>query len=646
MSTNMDQYQGFIALSRYARWCPEFNRRETWPESVERYLTFFAPRIPDVVEGKTRQEIVDELKQAMVDLEVLPSMRCMMTAGKALEKNELAGYNCSFVAIDDPKVFSEIMYLGMSGTGVGISVERQCINQLPEIAEDFHPSDTTIVVKDSRIGWCSAFHELITLLYAGQIPHWDLSQIRPAGSPLKTFGGRASGPDPLDKLFKFCVSSFRKAAGRKFTSLEAHDLVCQISACSVAGGVRRSAIISLSNLSDDRMRAAKSGQWWTDTPNRSYANNSAVYTERPSMEIFLKEWLSLIESKSGERGIFNRAATVRKAKKYGRRDLNISQVIGTNPCGEVGLLSGELCNLTEVVIRPKDSQQGIIRKIRLATILGTLQSTLTNFKYLRKLWKRNCEEERLLGVSLTGICDNPFTAWPSEELSEFLNQARTYAVDVNTVWAGALNINPSVAVTSIKPSGTVSQLCNSSSGIHPRYSKYYIRRVRNDEKDPLTQLMIDAGVPYERDKMSPTTMVFSFPIESPDSVFRNDKTAIEQLEHYLCFSENWTEHNPSITVYVREHEWLEVGAWVYRNFDKVNGISFLPFNDTEHTYEQAPYEEVSEDEFNKLSSEFPSFVPWGNLHLYEKTDQTKAMAEAACVAGGCDLADLMEQIPT
>jgi ribonucleoside-diphosphate reductase alpha chain len=636
----MDNYQKYIHLSRYAKWREDLNRRETWDETVGRYLDYFKPRIPEKVGDQTRDEIVEDLREAILNLEVLPSMRCMMTAGKALEKNEIAGYNCAFVAVDDVKVFSEIMMINMCGTGVGFSVERQFVCQLPTVAEEFFKTDTTLVVKDSRLGWCTAFHELLVMLYAGRIPQWDMSQIRPAGSPLKTFGGRASGPDPLDKLFKYCVRMFQTAQGRKLTSIEVHDLICTISSCTIAGGVRRAALISLSNLSDDRMRSAKNGQWWIDNPNRSYANNSAAYTERPSSEIFMKEWLSLIESKSGERGIFNKSAAVRKARKYGRRDLNVEMPLGTNPCGEITLKSGQFCNLSEVVIRPKDDEASIRRKIRLATILGTLQSTLTNFKYLRKIWKKNCEEERLLGVSLTGICDHPFFAQPTDRLATYLDGIRAYAVEVNSQWAEALGISPAMAITSIKPSGTVSQLVNSSSGIHPRYSKWYVRRVRSDIKDPLTKLLVDAKVPYEQDKISPSTLIFAFPIESPDSVFRNDKTAIEQLETYLCYSENWTEHNPSITVYVKDHEWMEVGAFVYKHFDKMNGVSFLPFSDA--VYDQAPYEEITEREYHRLKDYFPTEIPWDRISEYEKSDQTTAMFELACTAGGCDLEAIMK----
>lgn len=634
----MDNYQRFIHVSRYAKWREDLGRRESWPETVDRYINFFSSRIPDVVAGKTREEIIPELREAILTLQVLPSMRCMMTAGKALEKNNIAAYNCSYLAMDDMKAFSEIMMLNMSGAGVGFSVERQSINKLPEVAEEFHKTDTTLVVKDSRMGWCSSFHELITLLYAGQIPNWDLTLLREAGAPLKTFGGRASGPEPLDKLFKYCVRVFQNAAGRKLNSVEVHDLVCTISSCTIAGGVRRAALISLSNLSDDRMRSAKNGQWWEHAPNRSYANNSAAYTERPESEIFMREWLSLVESKSGERGIFNRSCAKRKAVKYGRRDPNFE--FGTNPCGEISLRSGGFCNLTEVVIRPEDTQETLLRKMHIAAILGTLQSTLTDFKFLRKMWKKNAEEERLLGVSLTGICDNAFTARPSEELKGFLNMAREQVNEVNVLWSEAIGISPSVATTSIKPSGTVSQLVDSSSGIHPRYSKWYVRRVRCDLKDPLTRLIQDSGVPWEMDRFSTSTVVFSFPIESPDSVFRNDKTAIEQLETYLCYSENWTEHNPSITVYVKDEEWLEVGAWVYKNFDKVNGVSFLPLND--HTYEQAPYEEIDEAAYHRIKAAFPTTIAWDRLPEYEKEDHTTAMTELACVAGGCDIETLMK----
>lgn len=542
--------------------------------------------------------------------------------------------NCSYVAIDHVRAFDEILYILMCGTGVGFSVERQFINNLPTVSEDFHQSDTLITVRDSKIGWASAFRELIAMLYNGQIPKWDVSKVRPAGAKLKTFGGRASGPKPLVDLFKFSVDLFKKAAGRKLTSVECHDLVCKIADIVVVGGVRRSALISLSNLSDDRMRVAKSGKWWENEPQRALANNSAAYTERPDMEIFLKEWQSLIESKSGERGIFNRVAAKKKAAEFGRRDPN--HEFGTNPCGEIILRPSGLCNLTEVVIRAGDTLEDLMDKVEVATIMGTFQSTLTNYRYVRNVWKRNAEEERLLGVSMTGIMDHEVLSKPSEQAAQWLTQLREHAVKTNAEWAKKLGINASAAITTVKPSGTVSQLVDSASGIHPRYSQYYVRTVRADKKDPLAQFMRAEGFPVEDCVMKPdTTDVFSFPVRGPEhAVFRNDMSAIQQLEHYLMFRRFWCEHNPSITVYVRDHEWLAVGDWVYNHFDDIGGVSFLPH--TDHVYQQAPYTECSKAEYEELVAKMPT-VAWSKLQEFEKEDSTTSTKELACTAGVCEI---------
>ena len=520
------------------------------------------------------------------------------------------------------------------GTGVGFSVERQFINNLPTVPEVFHQSDTLITVKDSKIGWASAFRELMSMLYAGQIPKWDVSKVRPAGAKLKTFGGRASGPKALVDLFNFATAMFKKAAGRKLNSVECHDLVCKVADIVVVGGVRRSALISLSDLSDDRMRVAKSGQWWVDNGQRALANNSAVYTEKPDMETFLEEWLALIQSKSGERGIFNRQAAKKKAAEFGRRDPN--HEFGINPCGETILRSAGLCNLTEVVIRAGDTLEDLKEKVEVATIMGTFQSTLSNFRYVRSVWKRNAEEERLLGVSMTGIMDHEVLSKVSDTAVEWLKALREHAVKVNAEWAAKLGINQSVAITTVKPSGTVSQLVDSASGIHPRYSQYYVRTVRADKKDPLAQFMRAEGFPVEDCVMKPdTTDVFAFPVRGPEhAVFRNDMSAIQQLDHYLMFATNWCEHNPSITVYVRDHEWLAVGDWVYRNFDKVGGVSFLPFSD--HVYQQAPYTECSEAEYEELAGKMPT-VAWSKLREFESEDTTVSAQTLACSAGSCEL---------
>lgn len=619
------QLQEFIHKSRYARWLDEENRREEWEETVDRYVDFFKERFDDLYPDAY-------IREAVKNLEVMPSMRAFMTAGKALSKDEMAGYNCSYVAVDNIRVFDEILYILMCGTGVGFSVERQAINKLPVVSEDFHDSDTMITVRDSKIGWASAFRELIAMLYQGQVPKWDMSKIRPSGARLKTFGGRASGPQPLIDLFTFAAATFRKAAGRKLTSVECHDLVCKIADIVVVGGVRRSALISLSNPSDDRMRVAKSGQWWVDNGQRALANNSAAYTERPDMEIFLEEWTELIRSKSGERGVFNREAAERQAVKTNRRETGHEW--GTNPCGEIILRSSGLCNLTEVVLRAGDTLEQIKKKVEMATIMGTFQSTLTNFRYVRSVWKRNAEEERLLGVSMTGIMDHEVLSKPSEEAAKWLNELREHAVEVNKKWAEALGIPQSAAITTVKPSGTVSQLVDSASGIHPRFAPHYIRTVRADKKDPLAKCMREQGFPVEDCVMRPDSVdVFSFPVTSPShAVFRNDMSALEQLEHYLMFKECWCEHNPSITVYVKEHEWLAVGDWVFNNFDKVGGVSFLPYND--HIYQQAPYTECDKDTVDAMV--LPE-LDWKVLEEFEKEDMTTSAKELACSAGGCEI---------
>ena len=621
------QLQQYVHLSRYARWLEVKNRRETWEETVSRYTNFFAARFPELYPA-------DRINKSIRTLRTMPSMRALMTAGPALDRDEMAGFNCSFVAVDHVRAFDEILYILMCGTGVGFSVERQFINNLPTVSEDFHQSDTLITVKDSKIGWASAFREMVSMLYAGQVPKWDVSKVRPAGAKLKTFGGRASGPKPLIDLFNFTTAMFKKAAGRKLTSVECHDLVCKVADIVVVGGVRRSALISLSNLSDDRMRVAKSGQWWVDNGQRALANNSAAYTEKPDMEIFLEEWLALIQSKSGERGIFNRVAAKKKAAEFDRRDPN--HEFGTNPCGEIILRSAGLCNLTEVVIRAGDTLEDLMDKVEVATIMGTFQSSLTNYRYVRNVWKRNAEEERLLGVSMTGIMDHEVLSKPSDEAAQWLTQLREHSVKTNAKWAKKLGINASVAITTVKPSGTVSQLVDSASGIHPRYSQHYVRTVRADKKDPLAQFMRAEGFPVEDCVMKPdTTDVFAFPVRGPEhAVFRNDMSAIQQLEHYLMFKRFWCEHNPSITVYVRDHEWLAVGDWVYSNFDDVGGVSFLPH--TDHVYQQAPYTECSEAEYEALAGKMPT-VAWSKLQEFEKEDSTENAQTLACSSGSCEL---------
>lgn len=621
------QYQQFIHKSRYARWLDKEGRRETWEETVRRYVDFFSKRFPNVFPK-------GEVESSIVSLKVVPSMRCLMTAGPALERDEVAGYNCAFVAVDHPKVFDEILYILMNGTGVGFSVERQSIADLPVVAEEFFESDTTIVVADSRIGWATAFRELISLLYSGRVPKWDLSRLRPAGAKLKTFGGRSSGPIPLNNLFRFSVNLFKKAAGRKLTSVECHDLVCKIAEVVIVGGVRRSALISLSNLSDDRMRSAKSGQWWNENSQRALANNSAVYSERPDIEIFIQEWLSLVQSKSGERGIFNREGAKKKVAENERRNPNYQ--FGANPCCEIILRPSGFCNLSEVIVRNGDSLDDLKEKVRVATIIGTFQSTLTNFRYLRGVWKRNAEEERLLGVSMTGILDHHVLGAVSDEAKDWLGQLKQVAIETNKTWAEKLGINQSAAITCVKPSGTVGQLADCSSGIHPRYSEYYVRTVRADKKDPLAKFMRQKGFPVEDDAMKPeSTDVFMFPVKGPhNGVFRNDRSAIEQLEHYKMFKDYWVEHTVSITVYVRDDEWLAVGDWCYKNFDQIIGVSFLPH--TDHVYQQAPYQECDELTYLDLLSKMPD-IDWNALSDFEKEDNTTGTQELACVGGSCEI---------
>jgi ribonucleoside-diphosphate reductase alpha chain len=625
-------YQSFIHTSRYARWLDKENRRENWGETVSRYMT-------NVVVPKTRDEIIlDDLEEAILNLDVMPSMRAVMTAGPALERDNTAGYNCSYLPVDDPKSFDEAMFILLCGTGVGFSVERQYISKLPEVPEQLFGSEDVIVVHDSKEGWAKALRKLIAMLYAGEIPKWDVSKVRPAGAKLKTFGGRASGPAPLVELFQYTIEKFKGAAGRKLSSIECHDIMCKIGEVVVVGGVRRSAMISLSNLSDDRMRHAKSGWWWEGNAQRALANNSVAYTEKPDMETFMREWLSLVESKSGERGIFSRQASKKQAAKNGRRDAN--QDFGTNPCSEIILRPYQFCNLTEVVVRATDTLEDLERKVKLATILGTIQSTYTHFPYLRKIWQKNTEEERLLGVSLTGIMDNKLLGASNAGLEKTLRKLRYVAVDTNREWADRLGIPASAAITCVKPSGTVSQLVDSASGIHARHSQYYIRTVRGDNKDPLTQFMKDQGIPSEPCVIKPeTTTVFSFPQKSPEgAITRNDMTAIEQLELWLIYQRNWCEHKPSVTVTVRDNEWMEVGAWVYKYFDEVSGVSFLPHSD--HSYQQAPYQEVNQREYEDLLAIMPPKIDWAKLSEYETEDTSKGSQTFACVGGSCEIVDL------
>jgi ribonucleoside-diphosphate reductase alpha chain len=623
----LDAYQQYIHKSRYARYLPEEQRRESWEETVARYVGFWQER------EQVSEEEAEQIREAIVALEVMPSMRAMMTAGEALKRDNVAGFNCSYLPIDHQKSFDELMYILLCGTGVGYSVERQYITKLPEVAEEFHATDTVINVADSKIGWAKSFRELVSLLYSGQLPRWDVSRVRSAGSPLQTFGGRASGPEPLVELFTFTTELFQGAAGRKLSSIECHDLCCKIASCIVVGGVRRSALISLSNLTDDRLRRSKHGQWWDENPQRGLANNSACYTEKPDFEAFLNEWTSLYESRSGERGVFSRVASQKQAAKNGRRDED--HEFGTNPCSEIILRPYQFCNLSEIVVRPDDTLDTLKEKTRIATILGTLQATLTDFRYLRKIWKDNTEEEALLGVSLTGIMDHPLLCGrgDNEELKRWLTEMRNEAITTNEKWARKLGIKQSTAISAIKPSGTVSQLVDSASGIHPRYSEQYVRRVRADGRDPLCTVLEAAGVPSEDDMMNPSTKVFAFPIASPEgAVTASDMGAMEQLELWELYQDYWCEHKPSMTCYYRDHEFLEVGQWLYNKFDKVSGISFLPYSD--HTYQQAPYTPVCAEALAELKDGFPTEIDWD---INERSDMTEGAQQLACVAGSCEL---------
>jgi ribonucleoside-diphosphate reductase alpha chain len=622
-------YQSFIHTSRYAKYF-DGKVRESWSETVDRY-------IENVIGNKVDTDTKDEIMFAILNLEIMPSMRAMMTAGIALDRDNTAGYNCSYLPVDDPKSFDEAMFILLCGTGVGFSVEEQFISKLPEIPKLFD-SDTTIVVKDSKEGWAKAFRQLLVLLWAGEIPLWDISRVRPAGARLKTFGGRASGPGPLVDLFNFAVKMFKEAEGRKLSSIECHDLMCKIGEIVVVGGVRRSAMISLSNLSDDRMRHAKSGNWWDNEPQRALANNSVAYTEKPDSLSFMREWMALVESGSGERGIFNREASKKQAAKNGRRDSDFE--FGTNPCSEIILRPYQFCNLTEVVVRATDTVDDLARKVKLATILGTIQSTYTKFPYLRKVWTTNTEEERLLGVSLTGIMDNPVMTTKNKGLDKTLENLRNVAVVTNAEWANRLGIPQSAAITCVKPSGTVSQLVDSASGIHARHSPYYVRTVRGDNKDPLTTFMKDQGIPSEPDVFKPDqTTVFSFPVKAPNkAVVTSDLSAVDQLKMWLMYQRHWSEHKPSVTINVKKDEWFEVGTFVYEHFDEMSGVSFLPYN--EHTYQQAPYQEIDKEEYKNILVTMPKTIDWSRLSEYEKEDTTTSSQAMACTGDVCEVVDI------
>ena len=633
------EYQNFIHKSRYSRWLEDEGRRESWIETVTRLTTFIQIHLKKNLNVELESEDVRRIEDYIINLSVMPSMRALMTAGTALERENIAGYNCSYIPIDNPKAFDEILYILMNGTGVGFSVERENVNKLPTIPNrEFEQTEDVISVADSKEGWARGFKDLISYLYTCRIPKINVSKIRPAGQRLKTFGGRASGPQPLVNLFDFVIEKFKGARGRKLNTMECHDIACKTGEVVVVGGVRRSALISLSNLSDQRLRVAKSGAWWDTNPERALANNSVVYTEKPDAGIFMKEWLALYESKSGERGIFNRVSAQEKARENGRR--NGDYDFGTNPCSEIILRPNQFCNLTEVVVRPTDTEESLHSKIEVATILGTIQATLTDFGYLRKRWQTNTEEERLLGVSLTGIMDNSIINRRRERLPEILQSMRNKAVVTNKEWSDKLGIPQSTAITCVKPSGTVSQLVDSASGIHARHNPYYIRTVRGDNKDPLTEFMKEQGIPNEPDVMKPDhTTVFSFPMSCSDTaIYRNDMSAIEQLEIWKCYAQHWCEHKPSVTISVKESEWVNVGNWCWDNFDYLSGVSFLPFSD--HTYQQAPYQDIDKEQYESLQSKMPEKIDWAKLQDFEKEDNTRGSQELACTAGSCELVDI------
>ena len=631
-------YQQFIHKSRYARWIEDDQRRENWDETVSRYVNFMKEHVFSKLAHKLGDSDVAEIEQSILSQDVMPSMRAMMTAGEALERDNVAGFNCSYIPVDSPRSFDECMYILMCGTGVGFSVERENVDKMPVVSDNFHKTDTVIKVGDSKPGWAKAYRELVALLYAGQIPQIDMSAVRAAGERLKVMGGRASGPQPLQELFSFTIETFKKAAGRKLFPIECHDLMCKVGEIVVVGGVRRSALISLSNLNDDQMAHAKSGMWWENEGQRALANNSVAYKGKPEMGTFLREWLALYDSKSGERGIFNREAADKQVARNGRRETG--HMWGTNPCSEIILRPYQFCNLSEVMVRESDDLESLKRKVRVATIIGTMQSTLTNFKYLRKIWKDNTEEERLLGVSLTGIMDHPVLS-KNVDSKRWLEEMRQVAVDTNEEFAQMLGIPRSAAITCVKPSGTVSQLTDTASGIHARHNDYYIRTVRGDNKDPLTQFLIEQGIHNEPDVMKPdSTTVFSFAMKSPQgAVTRTQMTAIDQLELWKTYAIHWCEHKPSVTISVKEEEWMEVGAWVYENFDVASGVSFLPHSD--HTYQQAPYQDINVDEYNEWKQTYGEVnIDWEKLTEFEKEDNTTGSRELACTAGVCEVVDL------
>lgn len=628
MADALTPFQSFIFISRYSRWLPSHNRRESWDECVDRWWNYFTDKVPTLAERP-------DVKEAILNLEVLPSMRSLMTAGIALDHDNTCLYNCSYLPIESVDSFAELFVILMNGTGTGYSVERQYTDKLPTVANKIVKNfDKVIVVEDSKEGWGNALKTLFNDLYSGKHPKWDLSKVRPSGARLKTFGGRASGPAPLDNLFKFLVKVFYNAQGRKLSALECHDTCCAIANAVIVGGVRRSAMISLSDLGDREIAMCKSGAWWEQAGFRSYANNSAVYRGKPPMGQFLEEWTSLYNSHSGERGMINRRALQEQAVKWGREK---NCEYGTNPCAEIILKPFEFCNLSTVVVRTDDTAASLKKKVELATIIGTVQSTFVKFPYLRPEWKKNCEEERLLGVSMTGIFDNKLTSGleGKPKLVRLLENLRDHATATNLKWAEKLGINPSKSITCVKPEGTTSCLVDSASGLHPRYADYYFRRIRLDKKDPLYNLMKDQGVPCEDDVINPTsTAVFTFAMKAPrGTVTTEDLRALDHLDLWKTYQEHYCHHKPSVTVNYKDSEFLEVGNWLWENFDMATGIAFLPGGDN-HTYAQAPFEQIDSATY----AAHPKVkVNFNDLMKYESEDNTEVGKEFACSAGGCQI---------
>ncbi len=627
-----NQLSEFVYYTTYSRWLPEKGRRETWLETIDRYLGFMRDNLGD----KLSEAEYGEIREYMLHMRAMGSMRLLWSAGKAAKKSNIAGYNCAFIAPSKWQDFAEIMFILMNGTGIGFSVEHQTVEQLPMIKKQTGEAPLKFTIPDSREGWCDAFAIGLKTWAEGKDIVYDYSQIRPQGARLATMGGRASGPAPLKSLLDFTRERMLARQGRRLSTVDAHDIICKTGEVIVAGGVRRAALISLSDLDDQGMREAKNGQFWNTQPQRAMANNSSIYNEKPSVPEFLDEWVNLVKSGTGERGIFNRGQL--KSQLPARRWKIFQKGVdtaGTNPCGEIVLQSKQFCNLSEVVARPDDTEESLLEKVRIATILGTYQATLTHFPYLSKEWRQNCEEEALLGVSVTGQWDLK----PSLRNAQTFRKMREVAIETNRKYAARFGINPSTCITTTKPSGNGSQLFDSSSGLHPRHAPYYIRRVRIENHNPLFKMLREMGVPHHPEvgqtAESATTFVLEFPVAAPKgSVYKDDLTAIQQLEYWKLLKENYTEHNPSATISVSDDEWLEVANWVYANWDLVGGLSFLPRSN--HVYRLAPYEAITKEHYEELVKNFP-VIDFSKIVLFEFDDETKGSKELACVSGTCEV---------